>query len=178
MAALMVAQMNHSILNGNSHQGLSGFQTELVRQLEGLVKALPNDVARLSVGHVPGHPDWPEPYFEVIPANPRAATFKGVAVGTDLDLTVGHSWREFYGFARGGTIIRGARWEDEFRSIWLAVVAGRLKERLSLDSRRNVSGWDSRLSLDDKELVFRNGRRTEKLLGKETVEIVTYESYV
>ena len=154
------------------------FQTDLVRQLEALVGALPDGVARLSIGSVPGHPEWPEPYFEIIPKNPDAAPIKGTAVATDLHLTVGNSWREFYGFARGGTIVPGAMWQDELRRIWLAVVAGRLTELLSLDSRGNVIGWDSRLDLDGQELIFRNGRRAERFLGRARRKTVSYEPYI
>lgn len=156
----------------------SGFESAVVYEITRLVAQLPTDVAQLTFKRVPGHPEWPEPYFEIIPSNPKAAVFKGVAVATDLNLTIGHSWREFYGFARGGTVEHGATWREELRSIWLAVLSGQLTERLSLDSRGYVIGWDSRLIVNGKEIVFRNGRRAEGLFGKERVEIVVYEPYI
>jgi len=156
---------------------LSDFQANLIRQLEALVGDLPEGVARLSIGHVPDHPEWPEPYFEIIPRNPQAASIKGNAVATDLDLTVGNSWREFYGFARGGTLVPGAAWQEELRRIWLAVTAGRLTEQLSLNSQGEVIGWDSKLVLDGGELIFRNGRRAEHLFGRPRLKTVTYEPY-
>jgi hypothetical protein len=129
------------------------------------------------VGHVPGHPEWPEPYFEIIPRNPQAASVKGAPVADDLDLTVANSWREFYGFARGGTILPGATWQEELRRILLAIVAGRLTEKLTLDSRGEVIGWDSKLKLNGEELIFRNGRRAERLFGRARVKTVIYEPY-
>jgi len=159
-------------------QFLTDFQTDLVRQLEALVGTLPEGVAHLSIGRVPGHPEWPEPYFEIMPRNLQAAPMKGNAVATDLHLTVGNSWREFYGFARGGTVMPGATWQEELRSIWLAVIAGQLKEQLTLDSKGEVIGWDSKLELNGAELIFRNGRRAERLFGRPRVKTVTYEPYV
>lgn len=153
------------------------FQRDLIRELEALVAALPEGVAHLSIGCVPGHPEWPEPYFEIIPRNPEAAPIKGTAVATDLHLTVGNSWREFYGFARGGTIVPEATWQDELRRIWLAVIAGRLTEQLTLDSQGEVIGWDSKLVLNGRELIFRNGRRAESFFGPAKSKTVTYEPY-
>lgn len=173
----MVVQMSKSTSPSEASQLLPDFQTDLVRQLEALVRVLPEGVAHLSVGRVPGHPEWPEPYFEIVPRNPKAASVKGAPVADDLDLTVGNSWREFYGFARGGTIVPGATWQEELRRIWLAVVAGRLTERLTVDSQGKVIGWDSKLVLNGEELIFRNGRRAERLFGRPILKTVTYEPY-
>lgn len=155
-----------------------GFESALVREVEALVGSLPSGAASLRLGRVPGHPDWPEPHFEVTPANPRAARIDGVAVATDLDLSVGKSSREFCGFARGGTIVRGATWQQDLRWIWEAVVAGGFIERRFLDSQGKVIAWDSKLVVNGKQVVFRNGRR-EKLFGRaySKVETVTYEAY-
>lgn len=153
------------------------FQTELVRELAALVAALPKGAAQLSVGRLPGHPEWAEPYFEITPRNPRAASVKGVGVAADLELTIGNSWREFYGFARGGTIVPGATWQGELRSICLAVAAGRMTEHVSLDSKGNVIGWNSKLVLDGKNLIFRNGRRAESFFGPPKLKTVIYEPY-
>ena len=175
--ALDVVQMSKSTSPSEASQPVPDFQTDLIRQLEALVGALPEGVAHLSVGRVPRHPEWPEPYFEIIPRNPQAASVKGAPVADDLDLTVANSWREFYGFARGGTILPGATWQEELRRIWLAVVAGRLTERLTLDSQGGVIGWDSKLVLNGGELIFRNGRRAERLFGRPILKTVTYEPY-
>jgi hypothetical protein len=173
----MVAQVSKSTSPSEASQLLPDFQTDLVRQLEALVGTLPEGVAHLSIGRLPAHPEWPEPYFEIIPRNPQAAPLKGAAVATDLDLTVGNSWREFYGFARGGTVVPGATWQEELQSIWLAVIAGRLTEQLTLDSEDQVIGWDSKLILNGRELLFRNGRRAERLFARAKVKTVTYEPY-
>src|ERR1700730_18189894 len=155
-----------------------GFQTDLIKELQTLVASLPVGVARLQIGRVPGHPEWPEPYFEVLPAKPNAARVRGVAVATDLDLTIGEAQREFVGFARGGNIIRGASWQDELRWIWQAVVAGGLTQRHYLDSRGRGIGWVAKFAVNGSELVFRNGRRTERLFGRERGQTITYEPYV
>lgn len=176
VAALDVVQMSKSKQSSKASQLLQDFQTDLVRLLEALVGALPEGVAHLSVGRVPGHPEWPEA-FEIIPRNPQAAPVKGTAVATDLHLTVGNSRREFYGFARGGTIVPGATWQEELRRIWLAVITGRLTEGLTLDSRGEVIGWDSKLVLNGRELIFRNGRRAERLFGPARLKTVAYEPY-
>jgi len=155
-----------------------GFETAFIQHLESLVTKLPVNVAHLRIGRVPGHPEWPEPYFEVLPAKTNAARFAGVAVSTDLDLTIGGAAREFIGFARGGTILRGATWQDELRWIWQAVVAGGFTQHHYLDSRGKVIGWTSKFIVNGKELVFRNGRRRERLFGREKAEVVNYEPYM
>lgn len=156
-----------------------GFETEIISEIKDLVATLPTGTVELRISRVPKHPEWPEPYFEIIPDNRNAAPLKGTAVATDLNLTVGHSWREFYGFAKGGTIIRGATWQEELRHIWRAIVAGSLTERLTLDSSGKIIAWDSTLVVDDKAVVFRNGRRRGFLgRGREKEETVTYEPYL
>jgi hypothetical protein len=163
----------------DSSYPLPGFETDLMRELRCLVADLPVDAARLRVTHVPGHPECLEPYFEVIPTNPRAAAFKGVAVKTDLNLTIGAAaWREFVGFARGGTVVKGATWQEEFRWIWLAVVKGGFTEHIYRDSAGKAIGWATKLSVNGTDLIIRNGRRTEKLFGREKLESITYEPYV
>ena len=115
-----------------------------------------------------------------MPTNPKAASFTGAAVARDLLLAVGSGdWREFYGFARGGTIVRGATWQEELRWIWQAVVAGGFTQRLYFDSSGRVIGWLTRLPVRSKEVVIRNGRR-ERLFGRAYTreEIVTYEPYI
>lgn len=52
---------------------LPGFETSLIRQIERLVADLPPDTAQLHISRIPGHPEWAEPYFEVVPANHGAA---------------------------------------------------------------------------------------------------------
>jgi len=156
-----------------------GFETDVLRVMGALVAALPPGVARMRISRVPGHPEWSEPHFQVTPTNPKAARFDGVAVATDLYLTIGEAWREFCGFARGGTIVRGATWQEEFRWVWQAVIGGGFVERRFLDSRGNVIAWDSKLVVNGKRVVLRNGRR-EKLFGRAYTreEVVTYEPYI
>lgn len=154
-----------------------GFETDFIREVEALVAELSTGVAHLRIGRVPGHPDWPEPYFEVEPSKPNAARFAGVAISTDLDLTIGGAAREFIGFARGGTISRGASWQVELRWIWQTVVAGGFKQIQYMDSSGNIIGWTAKFAVNGKELVFRNGRRKERLFGVERLKVVTYEPY-
>ena len=128
---------------------------------------------------VPGHPEWLEPYFEVIPTNPRAARLNGVAVKTDLDLTIGEAARrEFVGFARGGTVVKGSTWQEEFRWVWLAVVRGGFTEHIYRNSAGKAIGRATQLSVNGKDVVIRNGRRAERLFGREKAEKITYEAYV
>jgi hypothetical protein len=177
VAALEVVPMSKSTLPSEASQLLPDFHTDLVRQLEALVGALSEGVAHLSIGRMPGHPEFPEPYCEIIPRNPRAAPIRCIPAADDLHLTVGNSWREFYGFARGGTVVPGATWQEELGTIWLAVVAGRLTERLNLDSQGEVIGWNSKLVLNGGEIIFRNGSRAERFFGRAKVKTVIYEPY-
>jgi hypothetical protein len=157
---------------------LPGFEADLIRELGRLVADLPAGTARLRVGRVPDHPEWLEPYFEVVPTNPSAAPFKGVVVRTDLNLTIGAAtWREFIGFARGGTIVHGSTWQEEFCRIWLAVVRGGFTEHIYRDSEGKAIGWATKLSMDGSELVIRNGRKAKRLFGRERVESITYDPY-
>jgi hypothetical protein len=156
-----------------------GFETDLIHQLECLVGDLPAEAAQLRISRVPGHPEWPEPYFEVTPTNPRAARFKGVVIITDLNLTVGQAaWREFVGFARGGSVVRGSTWQEEFRWIWLAVVRGGFTENVYRSSQGKAIGWATKLSVNGKDMIIRNGRKAERLFGRERLESITYEAYV
>ena len=155
-----------------------GFQTDFVKELRSLFAELPDGVACLRIGRVPGHPEWPEPYFDLEPTSPKAARFTGVAVATDLDITIGEAQREFVGFARGGNIIQGASWQEELRWIWQTIVNGGFTQRHYVDSSGRVIGWLAKFTVNGKEVVFRNGRRSEKLLGSAKVKIVAYGPYV
>jgi hypothetical protein len=156
-----------------------GFESDIISAVKAFVARLPTGTAELTVSRVPSHAEWPEPHFAVTPRNPKAAPFAGTAVVTDLNLTVGHSWREFYGFARGGTVMPRATWQDELRLILEAIIAGQFTECLSLDATGAVVAWDSKLIVDGKEVVFRNGRRRKLGAHDEPRgETVTYESYV
>ena len=154
-----------------------GFETDVVGELRNLVSSLPEGVASLRISRVKGHPEWAEPAFEVTPTNRKAARLGGYAVADDLYLTVGEAEREFIAFAKGGNIIRGSNWRDEFRWIWEAVTAGGITQRHYLDSHGNVIGGATRFVVNGKEIAFRNGRRSERLFGREIVKTVTYEPY-
>jgi hypothetical protein len=96
-----------------------------------------------------------------------------------LNLTIGEAaWREFVGFARGGTVVKGSTWQEEFRWIWLAVVRGSFTEHIYRNSAGKAIGWATKLSVNGKDLVIRNGRRAERLFGRERAERITYEPYV
>lgn len=155
----------------------TGFESKVISEIRRLFYELPAGAAQLRITRVPNHPEYTEPYFELVPSNPKSATFKGVAVLSDLNLTVGHSWREFYGFSRGGTIVRGATWEQELTWIWRAVVAGCLTERLYFNSRGDVIGWFSTLIVNDERVIFRNGRRYERIFAKRRTALATYEPF-
>jgi hypothetical protein len=158
---------------------LPGFESEFMQELQTLAADLPVGVARLVISRVPGHPDWPEPYFELVPTNPKAARLSGCAVVTDLDLTVGEAaWREFVGFAEGGTVVNGATWQQELRWIWLAIVTGGFTEHVYRDSLGRAIGSTTILDVNKNELLIRNGRRAEKLFGRENVASITYEPYI
>jgi hypothetical protein len=154
----------------------AGYQTEIIREVERLVSALPPGAATLRISRVPDQPDWPEPYFIVTPVNSKAARFEGAAVADDLVLTVGEAQREIYGFSKGGRIVSGANWLEELRWIWQAVIAG-FTERRHLDSRGEVIGCATKLLVNGHALIFQSGRRAERLFGKSIVQNVTYEPY-
>lgn len=154
-----------------------GFETEILAELERLFSVLPSGAATLYVGRIPGHPEWPEPYFRVIPANSRAARFEGFAVVNDLTLVIGNAEREFVDFASGGSMVRGTRWQDEFRWIWDRVIAGGFSQYHYLDSHGNVIGWSANFAVNGHELIFRNGRRRERFFRRTRVRQVTYEPY-
>ena len=131
-----------------------GLETAILRVVQESFLELPKGVAQLKVGRVPGHADWPNPYFELTPGNPNAATFRGTVVESDLNLTVGQrATREFVGFARGGTILRGRSPEEEFRSIWDAVIAGGFTEELRY-WRQRILASRAKIRLSDIELEF------------------------
>ncbi len=154
-----------------------GFETEIIQEMEGLFSALPAGTATFHVGRVPGHADWPEPYFEVTPANSKAARLEGIATVDDLTLIIGEAEREFVGFALGGSIERGASWQQELRWIWETVIAGGFAQYHYLDSQGKIIGWSGMFLVNGHELLFRNGRQTEGLFGKQRVRKVTYEGY-
>jgi len=163
---------------GASPAPKEGFESDSIREVQALVAALASGVARLRVSRISGHPEWPQPEFEVLPVNPRAARFGGYAVETDLYLTIGEADREFVGFASGGNIVSGAKWQDELRWIWQAVIAGGFTQRHYLDARGEVIAWYMKLPVAGKDLLFRNGRR-ERVFGRAytRLEDVTYEAY-
>ncbi len=164
--------------DGGPPEPRPGFEADVIREMTELFAALPHGTASLRVGRVPNHPDWREPCFDVIPANPRAARFRGIAVVDDLTLVIGESEREFVAFGRGGTVVRGASWAQEFECIWRAVVAGGFSEHRYLNSSGTVIGWGMRLGINGGELILRNGRRSEHLFGRAMPVKVAYEPYV
>jgi hypothetical protein len=158
---------------------LPGFESEVLSELDRLVSDLPDGTASLHIGRIPGHPERGEPYFEVVPKNPKSARFKGEVVIDDLNLTIGvASFREFFCFGRGGTVFKGARWQEELRWIWLAVIGGGFTETLYRNSNGKVIGWATKLSVNGKDLVIRNGTRLEGFFRSAKRERITYEPYV
>jgi hypothetical protein len=155
-----------------------GFETELIREVQDVVAGLPANTASLVISRIPGHPEYTEPYFEIIPANPRAARMSGHAVIADLYLTIGKaSWREFVGFSRGDRIVQGCNWREDFRYICLAVIRGGFTEHIYRDSKGKAIGWETKLSVRGEDLVIRNGRKSQRWLGRERVDSISYEPY-
>lgn len=154
-----------------------GFESELLQFLKILVADLPSGTATFHVSRVPGHPEWPRPYFEVIPANSRSASISGIASSGDLYLTIGEVEREFVGFERGENIVHGATWQEELRSIWHAVVTEGISQRQALDSDGKVIGGASRIPISGQEWEFRGGMRTKTLFSKSRYRTVLYEPY-
>jgi hypothetical protein len=155
-----------------------GFESELIQELTTLFSQLATGTATLHVGRSPMHPEWPEPFFTVVPANPKAARLSGAAVVTDLNLTIAEVECELIGFAQGGTPVAGATWQEELRWIWDAVVKGGFLQRQSVDAKGKVIGGASRILINGKEWHFRGGRKAEKLFGKPKYRTVLYEPYV
>jgi len=175
----MREQPDKTVLRGDPPARPSpGFEADVIRELEGLVRALPAGTASMVVSRLRADAKCLEPEFEVTPRNPKAARVGGYAVATDLYLTIGEAEREFVGFARGGNIARGVPWQEELRWIWQAVIAGGFTQRHYLDSGGKVIAWHSKLVVNGKDLIIRNGRR-EKLFGRAYTSIrdVTYEAY-
>lgn len=95
-----------------------------------------------------------------------------------MDLTIGEAARrEFFGFARNGTVVKKLRWQEEFRGIWLAVVNGNFTEHIYRDSKGRAIGSRTKLTVGDKELIIRNGPKTEGIIRRPNVDIITYEPY-
>jgi hypothetical protein len=155
-----------------------GFEADVIRELEGLVRALPGGTASMVVSRLRADARCLEPEFQIAPRNPRAACFAGYAVATDLCLTIGEAEREFIGFGHGGNIARGVPWQEELRWIWQAVISGGFTQRHYLDSSGKVIAWYSKFVVNGKNLLLRNGRR-ERLFGRAYTSIhdVTYEAY-
>lgn len=153
----------------------SSFEVEVVEQLQLLIAALPAGSASLRV--LPESPEWSCRYFEVIPANDRAAKLTTGVVLDDLHLAIGEVEREFIGFRRGGTIVPGWTWLDDLRWIWRVVIAGGFSQQQYLDREGNVIGGASILRLEGITYDFRGGRVAETLFGERNCRTVSYEPY-
>jgi len=157
---------------------IPGLETEIVALIQQLVADLPAGTAELVLQRVPGHPEWPNPYFAVTPRNPRAAAFKGVVVENDLDLTIGKfAAREFAGFARGATILKGRTPEEEFRSIWHTVMSGGFNEEVYYDRRGRLVTASAKIRVENIQLTFSYGSRFISNLVKRKRQTVLYEPY-
>lgn len=153
------------------------FEGDILKLLEQKVAELPLGIATFYVSTVPDHPEWPRPYFEIIPENPRSASISGIAALGDLYLTIGNVEREFVGFQRGSNIVKGATWQEEISWILEAVVRGGFSQRQSLDSKERVIGGASKIMINGREWLFRGGTRFEKLFSKPKYRTVVYEPY-
>ncbi len=157
---------------------IPGLETKIVALIQQLVADLPTGAAELSLQRVPGHPEWPNPYFAVSPRNPKAAAFKGVVVENDLELTIGKfAAREFPGFARGAAILKGLGPEEEFRWIWQSVIAGGFTEDVYYNRRGKMVAAISKVPVENVVLTFSYGGRLVSSLVNRKKETVVYERY-
>ncbi len=153
------------------------FVVDVLHEIQALVRTIPEGAARVGTSRIESSLELSGSNFWVTPTRQGAAQFGGYALAKDLTLTIGEAHREFVGFARGRNIAPAADWREELRWIWEAVIAGGLTQRHYLDSTGRVIGWATRFKVNGREMVFRNGRRAEKLFGQQRVRVVTYESY-
>jgi hypothetical protein len=152
-----------------------GLEKNITASVQDLFAELTPGAAQLKIERVPGHPEWPNPYFEVRPANPKAASIRGAIIESDLDLTIGQrASREFIGFARGGTILQGHGPKEEFRSIWQAVISGDFEERLYYRGGK-ISAAKAILRVANAEVIFAYAGVLSTLMAKK--ETVRYEAY-
>jgi hypothetical protein len=164
--------------HGKPPSPVPGLETKIIALLQQLFKQLPTGAAELLLSRVPGHPEWPNPYFEVRPRNARAARFSGVIIETDLDLTIGKfATREFPGFARGGTLVKGLTAEEEFQSIWRTVTAGGFAEQVYYDRHGKVAKTTATILVENIALTFGYGGGFMSNLIKRKKETVLYEPY-
>jgi hypothetical protein len=155
------------------------FEAGVIRELETLVRGLPPGTASLRIGRLRASPGLLEPEFDITPANPKAAPVGGYAMADDLELVIGHAEQEFFRFARGGNIVRGASWQEELRWIWEAVVAGGFAQRHYFNKYGKLIGGYSKILVKGTELVF-SATRPQRLFGRAyaSVNDVIYEPYV
>jgi hypothetical protein len=52
-----------------------GFESDFINELDRLFSELPAETATMKIGRLPGRPDWTEPFFELLPKNPRQHRF-------------------------------------------------------------------------------------------------------
>ena len=155
------------------------FEAEVIRELEALVRGLPTGTARLRIGRLKAAPGLLEPDFEITPTNPKAARLSGYAVADDLNLAVDHAEQEFFGFGRGGTVVRGASWQEELSWIWEVVIAGGFTQRHYFDRHGKRIAGCSKILVRGAELVFHSGRREGFFRrGYSRVEEVIYEPFI
>jgi hypothetical protein len=134
---------------------ISQFEKEFVTSVMAIAAALPPGTADISVSRVPGHEEWDVPYFELTPTNPFAATISGWAAKNDLNMSIGEAaHREFVGFGRGGTVLKGQKARQEFEAMCSAVIKGGFTEHLAFNSKGKLLYSEAFLNVQDTIIEF------------------------
>jgi hypothetical protein len=158
---------------------VSPLEKEIMASLEALTHSIPPGTAEITVSRVPGHEEWHNPYFEIVPTNPLAARICGWAANEDLDITLGEAGhREFIGFGRGGTVVRGARPRQEFEAICRAVMKGGFTERLAFTSRGKLLYSEATINVEGELVAFGISPWLGIRWRSHTSRDRTYEGYV
>ena len=156
----------------------SPFERGFIATVESMALRLPLDAGSLMVGRVPGHEEWRNPYFEIVPTNPRAARISGWAAVSDLNITIGQMGdREFIGFGRGATILKDASPREELEAICSAVMKGGFTEHLAFNSRGKLLYSEILITISGTTLSFGVTPWLGIRWPARSIRDITYESY-
>lgn len=155
-----------------------GFEAEVLDRLRTLVAAMPNGVAELHIGRVPGSSKSLFPYFRVTPKNPRSAIIAGVVIerqGIDLEIGRATTTEIFMGSEVGK---RAKASEEEFFAICRAVFTTPFTEKIVYNSGKRVIWARTILTLDGGKTKWMGGGRAFWWLNPyRTTNYISYEPY-